>query len=43
MTVLAAMKVPALFIGWIRECVTTARFSISINGGWLVSSREHER
>ena len=31
--VLGAMNFPSLFIDWIRGCITTSRFSISINGG----------
>ena len=30
---LAAMKFPTLFIEWIRGCITSSRFFISINGG----------
>ena len=31
--VLSAMKFPRQFIGWIRSCLTTSMFSLSINGG----------
>ena len=31
--VLSVLKIPSIFIGWIRECLTGARYSISINGG----------
>ena len=31
--VLTALKVPGVFIGWIRKCLTTPWFSISVNGG----------
>lgn len=30
--VLRAMHFPELVIGWIKECVCTAHFSISMNG-----------
>ena len=36
------MGFPSLFIGWIRECVSTPKFSININGelvGFFGSSR----
>ena len=33
---------PLVFIGWIRDCITTTRFSISINGS-LVGFFEGER
>ena len=31
--VLTMMKIPNIFIGWIRGCLTGAIYSISINGG----------
>ena len=31
--VLYIMKFPTVFINWIRSCITTPWFSISINGG----------
>ena len=31
--VLSALKIPSLFISWIRSCITTPWFSISVNGG----------
>ena len=33
--VLEAMNFPTLFIDWIRGCIITSRFSISINGGLI--------
>ena len=33
LAVLSAMKFPPIFIEWIRGCITTSRFSISVNGG----------
>ena len=33
MDVLKVLKISSIFIGWIRECLTGARYSISINGG----------
>ena len=30
--ILYYMGFPSMFIGWIRECVTTSKFSINING-----------
>ncbi|KAL0327852.1 UNVERIFIED_CONTAM: hypothetical protein Scaly_2217800 [Sesamum calycinum] len=32
---------PAVFIRWIEECVTSAHFSIYVNGGCMDSLREH--
>ena len=32
--VLTVLKVPGVFIGWIRKCLTTHWFSISVNGGF---------
>ena len=40
--ILSLMGFPSMFIGWIRECVSTPRFSININGelvGFFGSSR----
>ena len=31
--VLTVLKVLGVFIGWIRKCLTTSWFSISVNGG----------
>ena len=33
--VLSAMRFPSTFVAWVKECITTARFSISINGGLI--------
>ena len=33
MEILSAMKFPIIFIDWIRSCVTTPMFSLSINVG----------
>ncbi|KAK5820340.1 hypothetical protein PVK06_025387 [Gossypium arboreum] len=35
LVVLEALEVPELMIRWIRVCLTTPRFSISINGGLI--------
>ena len=40
--VLEIMKFPSVFIGWIRGCITTSRFSISIKGS-LVGFFKGER
>ena len=31
--VLSIVKFPEQFIGWIKSCITTSKFSISLNGG----------
>ncbi|XP_058216995.1 uncharacterized protein LOC131327886 [Rhododendron vialii] len=28
-----AMEFPTIFVGWVKECITTPKFSIMINGG----------
>ena len=33
LAILSAMKFPAIFIKWIKNCLTTSKFSLSINGG----------
>ena len=30
---LSVVKFPEQFIGWIKSCITTSKFSISLNGG----------
>ena len=40
--VLTSLKLPSVFIGWLRRCFTTPRFSISLNGG-LVGYFKGER
>lgn len=35
LNVLALMKVPEVFIAWIRECITTPTFIIALNGELL--------
>ena len=37
--VFKALRFPALFIGWIKRCLTTSKFSISLKVALLVTSR----
>ena len=35
LTVLSVMQFPSQYIAWIRSCLTTSMFSLSINGGFV--------
>jgi hypothetical protein len=37
---LACFGFPAKFVNWIKECITSPRFSVALNGTWLVFLKE---